>query len=69
MWRVAANILSSSGRPTRVVLPAWGLGEVLTAPRRKTLRRYRTLKIRLKSGSACCYSVKNCLLSSLLSKI
>jgi hypothetical protein len=38
IWRVAANILNSSrGQPTRGGIPAWGLGELLTAPPCKSI--------------------------------
>ena len=39
--RVAGNILNKQSRkPTRVGPPAWGLGEVLTAPHRKNVSCY-----------------------------
>ena len=35
IWRVATNLISSRGQPTRGGPPAWGLGEVLTTPPRE----------------------------------
>jgi hypothetical protein len=38
IWRVAVNILNNNrGQPTRGGPPAWGLGEVVTAPYCKKL--------------------------------
>jgi hypothetical protein len=37
IWRVAANILSSRGQPTRGGPPDWGLGVGLTTPHRKKI--------------------------------
>jgi hypothetical protein len=42
-WKVAADILiSSRGQLRRGGPPAWGLGEVLTIPRRKNLSCYES---------------------------